>query len=179
MRVIGRLALPIAALAAAVTLLPALLGYERYVITGGSMEGAYDRGSIVYAEVVPVDELRVGDVITYEPPPAAGVEGLVTHRIVSIDADRRGRPVLRTKGDANAARDPWRFRLEQPEQARAVAGIPFIGYAVAALSIRELRVAVIGVPALLLAVALLVGLWREAGAEARQAAGGSVPGETT
>ena len=35
------------------------------------MTGTYDRGSLVFDEVVPVDDLKVGDVITYRPP--AGV----------------------------------------------------------------------------------------------------------
>ena len=50
---------------AAVMLLPALFGLQRYVITGGSMEGSISRGSIVFDEPVPVEELEVGDVITY------------------------------------------------------------------------------------------------------------------
>ena len=159
-------ALALAAAFAALMLLPAVFGLQRYVITGDSMSGAYDRGSVVFSEVVPVSELRVGDVITYEPPAASGVDGLITHRIVAIDHDPRGRPVLRTKGDANASRDPWRFRLERSEQARVVAGVPYVGYAFAALGIREVRMALVGIPALVIALALLAGLWRDAGEEA-------------
>jgi signal peptidase len=161
---------------AALMLVPALFGLQRYVITGDSMAGTYDRGSILFSEVVAVDELRVGDVITYEPPKSADTGGLVTHRIVSIDAGPRGRPVLRTKGDANETRDPWRFKLAAGEQARAVAGVPYLGYAFAALGVRELRMALIGIPALLIAAALLVGLWRDAGEEAR--AGESLEAES-
>ena len=47
---------------------PALLGYERYVIVSGSMSGTYDRGSIVFDRVVPTASLRAGDVITFTPP---------------------------------------------------------------------------------------------------------------
>jgi signal peptidase len=159
-------ALTLAAGFAAIMLLPAVAGLERYVITGDSMSGTYDRGSVIFSEVVPVDRLEVGDVITYDPPGAYGGGGLVTHRVIAID-DRGGRPVLRTKGDANASRDPWRFRLEGAEQARAVAGVPYVGYAFAALGMREVRIAVIGVPALLIAFALLAGLWRETGEAAR------------
>ena len=85
---------------------PAAFGFQRYVITGNSMTGTIDLGSVVFAEVVPVDELEVGDVITYLPPPESGVDDLVTHRIVSIDDD-----VYRTQGDANSDPDPWTFRL--------------------------------------------------------------------
>ena len=44
-------------------LVPPLAGYERYVITGDSMAGSIPRGAIAYARVVPVGDLRVGDVI--------------------------------------------------------------------------------------------------------------------
>src|SRR5918994_5872947 len=98
--------------------LPAALGWQRYVITSGSMTGSYDRGSVVFDEVVPVSELRVGDVITYTPPPGAGPSGKITHRIESIGSDQLGQPLFRTKGDANEAADPWTFTLDEPTQAR-------------------------------------------------------------
>jgi signal peptidase len=151
---------------AATMLVPPVLGLQRYVVTGGSMDGTYDRGSIVFDEEVAVSELAVGDVITYRPPPEAGIEGLVTHRIVSIrDRGTQG-PFFRTKGDANESVDPWRFTLDQPTQARVSFHVPYVGYALAALSIREVRMLVIGLPALLIAIALAARLWRETGAEA-------------
>ena len=51
-------------LAALGFLVPSLMGLQRYVIMGGSMEGTYDLGSVVFSEVVPTSELAVGDVIT-------------------------------------------------------------------------------------------------------------------
>jgi signal peptidase len=166
------------ALAASV-LVPAALGYERYVITGKSMAGTYDRGSIVYARTVPVEALRRGDVITYAPPGGRAGSGLVTHRIVWTGRDRRGRPVFRTKGDANRAVDPWRFSLPHRTQARAAFGIPWLGYALAALSVREVRIVAIGLPALLVAIATLAGLGAELGRlqRAREAAPDRAAGE--
>jgi signal peptidase I len=150
---------------AAVTFVPAALGLQRYVVTGGSMTGAYDRGSIVFDRVVPTSSLRVGDVITYRPPRGTGARGLVTHRIVSIHRRRGGRLVFRTKGDANPVADPWRFTLGR-RQARVVASVPLLGWAFAALAVRQVRMLALGLPALLVALFVLVGLWREAGAEA-------------
>jgi signal peptidase I len=149
-------------------LLPAALGYQRYVITSGSMTGTYDRGSIVYDREAPTASLRVGDVITYAPPPAAGPEGLVTHRIVWVGRDRGGARAFRTKGDANRARDPWRFTLDRPRQARAAFHIPYVGFALAALGVREVRMLLIGLPALLIALGTLMRMWCKAGVELRR-----------
>ncbi len=159
---IGATALLATAMLAGLGLLvPALLGYERYVIVSGSMRGTYDQGSLVFDEVVPVRALRVGDVITYRPPPGSGPAGLVTHRIVAIEPDGR----IQTKGDANPAVDPWTFRLTGERQARVVAGVPYAGHALAALSDRRVRMLIVGIPAALIALSTLAGLWRESGAE--------------
>src|SRR5829696_5001506 len=123
----------------ALMVVPALAGIQRYVITSGSMTGTYDRGSVVFDQVVPVASLNVGDVITYRPPAGAGPTHLITHRISAITTDANGNRVYRTKGDANAVADPWTFTLPGPKQARVRAGLPFAGYAVAALSDRRVR----------------------------------------
>src|SRR4051795_4262327 len=103
---------------------PAVMGWERYVIVSGSMTGTYDRGSLVFDEVVPTKSLEVGDVITYQPPPGAGPKGLVTHRVVKIGHDKRtGAAFYRTKGDATPAKDPWTFVLSDKKQARVVASV--------------------------------------------------------
>jgi signal peptidase len=161
-RVVSALIVAAGLLFGALLIVPSLLGLQRYVIVSGSMTGTYDRGSLVLDEVVPVSSLKVGDVITYRPP--AGTH-LVTHRIASVTHDRSGAPVFRTKGDANATPDPWKFTLPKGEQARVRFGIPYVGFALAALSRRELRMLIIGVPAGLIAFFSLAGLWREAGAQ--------------
>lgn len=153
---------------AAAMLLPAAFGYHRYVITSGSMTGAYDRGSIVFDKAVPVSDLEVGDVITYTPPASSGVDGLITHRIASIGNHGKDGFSYRTKGDANPDPDPWRFQLDQPTQAKVAFSIPYIGYGIAALSMLPIRMLIIGVPALLIAFALIARLWREAGEEAHR-----------
>ena len=115
---------------------------------------------------VPVAELREGDVITYRPPAGAGPAGLVTHRIAAITTDQVGRRTFRTKGDANRAADPWTFHLPKGEQARVRLGVPYAGFALAALGRRDLRILIVGVPAALIALMSIAGLWRDAGIEA-------------
>jgi signal peptidase len=172
----GRLASGVALLAiaalAAVALVPSLVGLQRYVIVSGSMAGSYDRGSLVLDEVVPVSDLRVGDVITYRPPRDTGIDHLVTHRIAAISSNGAAQRVFRTKGDANESADPWTFTLPDARQARVRAGIPYAGYALASLTRRDVRLAIIGLPAALIAFATLLALWRRLGEEAARRAEG-------
>lgn len=184
LRVLGWL-VTLAVLAVAATMLvPTLLGYGRYVLVSGSMSGTYDTGSVVYTKNVPVSTLEVGDVITYAPPAGASPQPRVTHRIAARSV-RDGRIVLRTKGDANAAPDPWTFTLRDRQQAVVRFGVPYAGYAISALGDRRVRMLVVGVPAALIALLAVVGLLRDAAREAQEeqdeddapaAGAGPVPG---
>jgi signal peptidase I len=165
-KALGGLLLGAALVLALVVLVPALLGFQRYVITSGSMTGTYDRGSLVFDRVVPTASLRAGDVITFRPPAHAG---LVTHRIASVRT-ARGQRVFTTKGDANRAPDAWGpIQLANAKQARAAFHLPYLGYGIAALSERRVRMLVIGLPALLIALSTLAGLWRDTSPNARPA----------
>ena len=147
----------------AAILVPSLLGLQRYVITGGSMTGTIPKGAIIYSRITPTSQLRTGDIITFNPP---GMSTPVTHRIVAVEQGPDGGPAFRTKGDFNEAADPWNpITLNEPQQARYVFQVPLLGYVLAALSMRTVRIALIGVPALLIALSLLWSLWREAGEE--------------
>lgn len=148
--------------------LPTALGYKRYVITGGSMTGTISKGAVIYSKLVPVEELREGDIITFVPPEFAAP---VTHRITEVSRDEDGRRVFATKGDFNQAEDPWRLHLVDRVQARYVFHIPYVGYALAMLAVRQVRMLLIGLPAIIIALSLLLSLWKQAGeAVARQEA---------
>lgn len=150
-------------------IVPSAFGLQRYVITGTSMSGSYDVGSVVFEEVVPVNDLRVGDVITYMPPPESGIDHLVTHRIVKI---KNGS--YRTKGDAVPQVDPWKFRLDTVNQPRVKYSVPYVGYLFIALQDRTVRIALIGVPAgiiALISLIQLIGALRPRRPQARDAEG--------
>jgi signal peptidase I len=154
----------VALILALAVLVPALLGYQRYVITSGSMTGTYDTGSLVFDRVVPTSSLRAGDVITFRPP---GHAGLVTHRIATVRT-ANGQRVFTTKGDANRVADAWGpIALGEARQARVAFHLPYLGYGLATLSDRHVRMLVIGLPALLIALAALAGLWRDTTPEGR------------
>jgi signal peptidase len=167
-RVAARLGFTALLVAAAALVALPLAGFHRYVITGGSMGGTIEKGSVIWAQEVPTADLRVGDVITYTPPRGSGVpEGLVTHRIVEIRR-QGGRRVFRTKGDANAGVDPWTFELDGSKQARVAFHVPHVGYALHTASDRRHRTLVVGLLAFLIVAATLAKLWRDAGAAMKE-----------
>ena len=169
-RVASTIGLVLVVSIAALMLVPSILGYHRYVIISGSMEPAIPTGSIVYDKAVPVDDLKVGDVITFLPPPEYGLAYPVTHRIHEIgkapanqqDAAAAGR-TFRTKGDANPAPDPWTIILHSDHQDRVEHHIPKLGYVYEWLSQRWVQILVFGIPALIIGIIIIRALWKEAG----------------
>lgn len=147
-------------LACAAWIAPSLFGYERYVITGGSMSGTFEKGSLAFEKRVPVADLAKGDVITYLPPPDSGVTNLVTHRIRGIEPGEDGALVYTTKGDANPEADPWHFQLAEPTQPVVQQVVPLLGYVFIALADRGTRMLLIGGPAALVALLALAELVR-------------------
>lgn len=161
--VLVNLLLLVATVAGLAYLAPTLLGYERYVITGGSMTGTIDKGSVVFEKREPVADLEVGDLITYLPPADSGVSTLVTHRIVTVGTADDGAPRFRTKGDANPLPDPWTFSLTAADQPVVRYHVPHVGWLMIALADRDVRVLALGVPAgaiALLSAVQLVGALR-------------------
>lgn len=158
---LGRLLLIAAVAALAATFLPSLVfGYQRYVLVGHSMEPTIHKGSLVFDEIVPVAALREGDVITYVPPVT---QKPVSHRILSIERGPQGERVFRTKGDNNASPDLRRFTLHKPTQARVKFAIPYLGWLFVLLSMQQARIFLLALPALLLALWALAGVWRQGG----------------
>jgi signal peptidase I len=78
-------------------------GLVPLVVTSGSMSPGMPAGSLLFVREVPDTAVRVGDVITFDAPGAAG---RVTHRVIER-IERGGRPYFRTQGDANEQPDNW------------------------------------------------------------------------
>lgn len=147
---------------------PALAGYQRYVIMTGSMTGTYDRGSIVFDKPVPTASLKVGDPITYDPPPGFTSQKRVSHRIWRIRRGKDGVRIYKTKGDANKYPDIWSFTLPRPTQDKVIFHVPEVGYLFLLLSLRDFRLVLVGIPALLIGLYELRKLWRDGGAEVQR-----------
>ena len=157
---LGRLVLVAGVLVLCATFLPSLLGYQRYVLVGRSMEPTIHKGSLVFDEIVPIRALRKGDVITYIPPVT---KKPVTHRIISIGRGPRGERVFRTQGDNNRDPDLRPFTLDDPTQARVAFAIPYLGWLFILLAMQEARIFLVALPGVLLALWALYGAWRQGG----------------
>jgi signal peptidase len=91
------------AVAAAVIGIPTLVGGSAMTVLTQSMEPGLPPGTLVVIRPTPADEIRVGDVITYQI--TSGEAAVVSHRVVSktyVD----GELTFITKGDNNDANDP-------------------------------------------------------------------------
>lgn len=119
----GRLVLLLALLGPVTlfVLLPIGLGLDRYVMTGDSMSGSIDRGSLVYERVVPLSDIHEGDIVTFERP---GRQALVTHRVVDVRPDG-----MVTQGDAEPAIDLWVLPPDTATISRVEYVIPWVGWA--------------------------------------------------
>ena len=60
-------------------------------------------GDNVIVEKIPIDEIKVGDIIAYTPN--INIDYIMTGRIVNIE-DEKGGKIFTTKGDANPRTDP-------------------------------------------------------------------------
>ena len=94
-------------------------------ILSGSMRPAFPVGGVVVAERVPVSSIRVGDVVLFSPPWAAGET--YVHRIIGVRRTK-GATTIRTKGDANPVPDPAPIRLTGQSIYEARFVVPVLGY---------------------------------------------------
>ena len=98
-----------------------LVGLRPMCVLSGSMEPTYHTGSLIYVKPCAPEDVQVGDPITFVLNEDLDV---VTHRVVSIDAENQH---FYTKGDANDAPDgaPVYFKNLI---GRPVFTIPYLGY---------------------------------------------------
>ena len=136
--------------------------YQVVTILSGSMGATAPAGAVAFSTPLPTGAVRVGDVITYAVP----VEDrrVVTHRVVEV-VEPGDSPVVRTKGDANEAVDPWTASLQGDTAYEVRAVIPELGHLIQVLRAPVLTQALVyGAPALL-AGWLLLTIWRPAQSE--------------
>lgn len=95
------------------------LGLNFFAVTSGSMEPSIPTGSLVMAGKFRQDQLKKGDIITYQVSnPENGQSAVVTHRLFEVKENKRQIEIdgktqekteyeFTTKGDANAEPDNY------------------------------------------------------------------------
>jgi signal peptidase I len=124
----GALLLAVLAVATLVVAVPALTRSTPYTILTGSMDPTYPPGTLVIVKPVDPQQIRLGDVVTYQLESGEGA--VVTHRVIEIQAPTaatKGELRFITKGDANDVQDQKAVR---PVQIRGVVwyAVPYIGW---------------------------------------------------
>lgn len=137
-----------------VGLLPRTGWYRTETVLSGSMRPYFSPGDLVVVTPEPLAQVRVGQVISYRIP--IGDHHVQTHRVIAV-VRGGSNPLVRTKGDANAAPDPWTAKLHGTTAWRVRVVVPKAGWAIARLRSPAARTLSIFAAPFVLA---LFGLWR-------------------
>lgn len=132
--------------------------YRTETVLSGSMKPSFGAGDLVIVTPEPSRAVRVGQVISLHIP--VGDHHVQTHRVVKV---LRGgeHPVIRTKGDANNARDPWTARLDGSTAWQVRVVVPKLGWLIVWLRSPWLRLlTVFFAPALFVIIAIR-RIWNE------------------
>lgn len=153
---VGTAALVAALAALGFVLVGPRLGWETHPVLSGSMEPALPVGSVIVTRPVRLQDVRSGDIITFQVGSAR-----VTHRVVEVvHKEGDARPWFRTKGDANEGPDVDLVTSKGEFIPKTVAVVPYVGYLTAGARNTAVYLALIGVPGLVLVGMLGRDLWR-------------------
>jgi signal peptidase len=148
-------ALGFAMVIAFVLIVPTFVGYGSLTVLSGSMEPTLHVGDVVLEHHISPVSARVGDVVTFRDPEAPA--RLYTHRVVSMSVSGKEVSFV-TRGDANTGVERWRIPVGG-RIGRVEYRIPLVGYLTNRAGSRLGRLALIVVPAILLAVFEVRRVW--------------------
>ncbi|WP_223694904.1 signal peptidase I [Leifsonia poae] len=112
------------ALVLATVLVPRVIGAQTYTVLTGSMQPTLRPGTTLVVQPRAFDEIRVGDVVTFQE--RSGEPTVITHRVVGTAISAEGESTLITRGDNNSMNDPEPVRAVQVKGVLVYA-IPFVG----------------------------------------------------
>jgi signal peptidase len=114
-------------------LLPSAFSGRLAIVRSSSMEPALRAGALAVMLPIDAEDVKVGDIIAFEPPWDPGVT--VSHRVIGVLHD--GQIQFDTKGDATEQSDPY-YVPAQNVHGKVVFNIPYLGYA-ASSAVRYIR----------------------------------------
>lgn len=132
------------------------LGYNMHPVLSGSMEPALRVGGVVITQLIKVDEVKKGDVISYKID-----EQRITHRVIEV-SKAGGKVQFQTKGDANEEPDPYAVIPKGEKVPKVVYFVPYFGFLAGFLKHKTNFFLLIGIPAVCLVALYLWDIWREA-----------------
>jgi signal peptidase I len=139
-----------------VVVAPSLFGGRSLTVMSGSMEPALGVGDVVINSRVSPAEVRVGDIVTFNDPEGTGK--LITHRVRRLRIVDGTAKVV-TKGDNTNAVERWDMPATG-SLGRVEYHVPLLGFLVFWLHGPFASVALILIPAVLLAGFELWRIWR-------------------
>ena len=98
------LLLIVAALAVVLIVVPKATGSMPLTVLTQSMEPTLPPGTLLVVRPTPVEDIQVGDVVTYQI--VSGQPAVISHRVVSVSSSSDGGRTFVLKGDNNAKADP-------------------------------------------------------------------------
>jgi len=115
----------VAGLAVVLIVIPKATGSTPLTVLTQSMEPTLPPGTLLVVEPTPLEDIRIGDVVTYQI--VSGQPDVISHRVVAVESSSDGARTFVLKGDNNAEPDP------SPVTAAQVRGvvwysIPEVGY---------------------------------------------------
>lgn len=164
-----RVALVVAAVALiGLGLVPRTGWYRPVTVLSGSMRPAFSPGDMVLVTPEPLRDVRVGQVISYRIP--IGDHHIESHRVIAL---LRGgaHPVVRTKGDANSAPDPWTATLHGTTAWRVRAVLPKLGWVIFWFRSPLMHELTVFLAPLLLVLLGVVRIWRKSDEELPETSG--------
>jgi signal peptidase I len=89
-----------------------------------SMVPTFRPGDLIITKAEPASAVKVGQIVALPIPNEPGQR--YVHRIISV-TERDGKPLVRTKGDANPAPEPFSLRIDSPSVPVVIATVPGFG----------------------------------------------------
>jgi signal peptidase I len=134
---------------------PMAVGLRPLTVLTGSMQPTIKPGDMIVDEPVSASQIRVGDIVTYREPHGTRT---ITHRVRSVSISQ-GQTHVVTKGDANHTVEKWQVP-DTGEVGRVVYAVPKLGYPITWSHTRNGRLALVSIPAFVLAIWALLRIWR-------------------
>jgi signal peptidase I len=141
----------VASVTAMVTVMSQHLGFAP--VLSPSMEPTFHPGDLVVTKPEPAREVKVGQIVALPVPDAPSQR--YVHRVISVTT-KDGKPLVRTKGDANPAPESFTLRIDSPTVPVVIATVPQLGRVSVLLQRSMLRLSVMAVTV----VAILLAAWR-------------------